>query len=173
MTGSAGPTITARATWRCAGRSPTCCSRSRAGAPPPNWASKCSATPRSGTAGWSARRSEWRTFTTMTTSEIATVLAWHDALNEQDFDTLLVLSSDDIEVGDANGAAQGHTALLDWARSSGIRAEPGRMYVRDGVVVVEQAITSAEGNTAAATAFRVVHDHITSVFRHNDLASAL
>ena len=24
----------------------------------------------------------------MTTSEIATVLAWHDALNEQDFDTL-------------------------------------------------------------------------------------
>ena len=25
----------------------------------------------------------------MTTSEIATVLAWHDALNEHDFDTLL------------------------------------------------------------------------------------
>jgi ketosteroid isomerase-like protein len=109
----------------------------------------------------------------MTTSEIATVLAWHDALNEQDFDTLVALSSDDIEVGDANGAAQGHTALLDWARTSGIKAEPGRMYVRDGVVVVEQAITSAEGNSAAAAAFRVVHDHITSVFRHPDVATAL
>jgi ketosteroid isomerase-like protein len=110
----------------------------------------------------------------MTTSEIATVLAWHDALNGQDFDTLMALSSGDIEVGDANGAAQGHAALLDWARSTGVTAEPGRMYVRDGVVVVEQQITSAAGNsTTAATAFRVVRDHITSVFRHDDLASAL
>ncbi len=109
----------------------------------------------------------------MTTSEIATVLAWHDALNERDFDTLLSLSSDDIEVGDAKGAAQGHDALLDWAQSPDVRAEPGRMYVHDGVVVVEQEITSAAGNTTAASAFRVVHDHITSVFRHPDLATAL
>ena len=109
----------------------------------------------------------------MTTSEIATVLAWHDALNEQDFDTLVALSSDDVEVGDAKGAAQGHTALLEWARSSGVKAEPGRIYVHDGVVVVEQAVTSAAGSTTAASAFRVVHDHITSVFRHDDLAAAL
>jgi hypothetical protein len=45
--------------------------------------------------------------------------------------------------------------------------------VRDGVVVVEQAVTSDAGNTTAASAFRVVHDHITSVFRHADLATAL
>jgi hypothetical protein len=109
----------------------------------------------------------------MTTSEIATVLAWHDALNEQDFDTLLALSSDDIEVGDANGATQGHQALLEWARSTGVQVEPGRMYVRDGVVVVEQQVTSPSGAAAAASAFRVVHDHVTSVFRHDDLASAL
>jgi ketosteroid isomerase-like protein len=109
----------------------------------------------------------------MTTSEIATVLAWHDALNEQDFDTLVSLSSDDIEVGDAQGAAQGHAALLDWARSAGIKAEPGRIYVHDGVVVVEQQVSSTAGSTTAAAAFRVVHDHVTSVFRHNDLASAL
>ena len=109
----------------------------------------------------------------MTTSEIATVLAWHDALNEQDFDTLVALSSDDVEIGDANGAAQGHGALLEWARSSSIEAEPGRMYVHDGVVVVEQEITSETGHTTGAVAFRVVHDHVTSVFRHPDLASAL
>ena len=42
----------------------------------------------------------------MTTSEIATVLAWHDALNAADVDTLVGLSSDDIEVGDAHGAAK-------------------------------------------------------------------
>ena len=73
----------------------------------------------------------------MTTSEIATVLAWHDALNEQDFDTLVALSSDDIDVGDSSGAVQGHAALVEWAGSAGIKVEPGRMYVHDGVVVVE------------------------------------
>jgi ketosteroid isomerase-like protein len=46
----------------------------------------------------------------MTTSEIATVLAWHDALNASDLDTLVALSSDDIEVGDAHGAAQANPA---------------------------------------------------------------
>jgi ketosteroid isomerase-like protein len=114
-------------------------------------------------------------FSTMTTSEIATVLAWHDALNEQDFDTLVSLSSDDIEVGNADGAVQGHDALVEWAESAGITVEPGRMYVHDGVVVVEQQITWASDGTtvAAASAFRVVHDHVTSVFRHDDLPSAL
>ncbi|MCW2690164.1 MAG: hypothetical protein JWR37_5054 [Mycobacterium sp.] len=102
----------------------------------------------------------------MTTSEIATILAWHDALNEQDLDTLIALSSDDIDVGDANGAVQGHDALLEWATSSSIAAVPGRMYVHDGVVVVEE-------QDGKAAAFRVVHDKVTSVFRHDDLASAL
>jgi hypothetical protein len=103
----------------------------------------------------------------MTTSEIATVLAWHDALNEQDFDTLLQVSSEDIEFGDANGAGQGHQALLEWARSLSVTAaDPGRLYVRDGVVVAEE-------QDGAGVAFRVVHDHVTSVFRHPDLAAAL
>jgi hypothetical protein len=39
------------------------------------------------------------------------------------------------------------------------------MYVHDGIVVVELS--------DAALAFRVVRDHVTSVFRHDDLASAL
>ena len=51
----------------------------------------------------------------MTTSEIATVLAWHDALNDQNLGTLAQLSSDDIEIGDAHGAAQGREALQQWA----------------------------------------------------------
>jgi ketosteroid isomerase-like protein len=127
----------------------------------------------SGPGGLSAPSSEWRNFTTMSTSEIATVLAWHDAFNDHDFDTLVALSSDDIEVGDRKGAAQGHAALLEWARSAGIKAEPGRIYVHDGVVVVEQQVTSPAGDTTAAAAFRVVRDHVTSVFRHSDLAAAL
>jgi len=111
---------------------------------------------------------------TMSTSEIATVLAWHDALNASDVETLVALSSDDIEMGDAHGAAQGHEALRTWATSREGTAEPGRMYVHDGVVVVEQKVTTPDGAvTHAAAAFRVVHDRVTSVFRHEDLASAL
>jgi hypothetical protein len=103
----------------------------------------------------------------MTTSEIATVLAWHDALTTKDFDTLLQVSSDDIEFGDADGAGQGHDALREWAGSLGVTAaDPGRLYVRDGVVVAEE-------QAGDAVAFRVVHDHVTSVFRHPNLSSAL
>jgi ketosteroid isomerase-like protein len=110
----------------------------------------------------------------MTTSEMATVLAWHDALNAGDTDTLLALSSDDIEVGDAHGAAQGHAALQEWATAHPRHAEVGRIYVHDGVVVVEQKVGgSGESGQTVASAFRVVHDHVTSVFRHDDLAAAL
>ena len=104
----------------------------------------------------------------MTTSEIATVLAWHDALNAADVDALLSLSSEDIEVGDAHGAAQGHIALRDW-----ITANPRSVEV-GGVVVVEQKISGpGESGSDAASAFRVVRDHVTSAFRHQDLAAAL
>ena len=110
----------------------------------------------------------------MTTSEIATVLAWHDALNARDLDTLEQLSSDDIEVGDATGAAQGHAALRTWAQDLPATVEPGRVFVHDGVVVAEQTVTDADGiSSAGAAAFRVVRDHVTSVFRHDDLAAAL
>ncbi len=112
----------------------------------------------------------------MSTSEIATVLAWHDALNTADLDTLIALSSDDIEIGDADGAAQGHGALRDWAQRSAAGIEVGQIYYHDGVVVVEERLTSKTdpGQVGtAASAFRVVHDHVTSVFRHDDLAAAL
>jgi hypothetical protein len=112
----------------------------------------------------------------MTTSEIATVLAWHDALNAADIATLESLSSDDIEIGDAHGGAQGHAALREWAASRKVTTELGQMYVHDGVVVVEQKGSAPDDSgtiTSNALAFRVVHDHVTSVFRHQDLASAL
>lgn len=110
----------------------------------------------------------------MSTSEIATVLAWHDALSTGDLDTLGSLSSDDIEIGDSRGAAQGHAALRTWAQGSDATIEVGDIYYRDGVVVVTERITHTSGAAdTAASAFRVVHDHVTSVFRHPDLAAAL
>jgi limonene-1,2-epoxide hydrolase len=112
----------------------------------------------------------------MSTSEIATVLAFHDALSAADLDTLVSLSSADIEIGDARGAAQGHAALREWAQRSDASVEVGEIYYRDGVVVVEERITakSDPGDVrTAASAFRVVRDHVTSAFRHDDLAAAL
>jgi len=112
----------------------------------------------------------------MSTSEIATVLAFHDALSAADIDTLMSLASDDIEIGDAYGAAQGHAALRQWAQRLDASVEVGEIYYRDGVVVVGERITakSDPGDVrTAASAFRVVHDHVTSAFRHDDLAAAL
>jgi hypothetical protein len=112
----------------------------------------------------------------MSTSEIATVLAWHDALSSADLGTLAELSSDDVEIGDAHGAAQGHVALRAWALRTAATIEVGDIYYRDGVVVVEERITpdSDPGSAStAASAFRVVADHVTAVFRHDDLAAAL
>ncbi|WP_137723269.1 nuclear transport factor 2 family protein [Prescottella subtropica] len=116
----------------------------------------------------------------MRISEIATVLAWHDAFNDSDIETLLALSSDDIEIGGAEGAAQGLAALREWAGSAGLTLVPGRMFVHDGVVVVEERATvnpdeavEAVEATNVATAFRVVHDQVTAVFQHDTLASAL
>ncbi len=112
----------------------------------------------------------------MSTSEIATVLAWHDALSTGDTGTLESLSSDDVEIGDAHGAAQGHAALREWARRTDATFEVGEIYYRDGVVVVEERITPRDGSApvrTAASAFRVVDDHVTAAFRHDDLTAAL
>jgi ketosteroid isomerase-like protein len=110
----------------------------------------------------------------MTTSEKATVLAWHDALNARDLGTLVELSSDDIEVGDAHGAVQGHAALREWASGVTSTVTVGRLFIRDGVVVAEEQIAGGDGAPrGSASSFRVVHDKVTSVFRHDDLASAL
>lgn len=112
----------------------------------------------------------------MSTSEIATVLAWHDALSAADLDTLVALSSDDVEIGDAHGAAQGHAALREWAQRTNADIEVGDIYYREGVVVVGERITPHEDPSAvrtAASAFRVVDDHVTAAFRHDDLAAAL
>ena len=110
----------------------------------------------------------------MSTSEIATVLAFHDALSTSDIGTLTSLSSADIEIGDANGAVQGHAALREWARQTEATVEVGDIYYRDGVVVVAETITTESGDVStAASAFRVVHDHVTSAFRHDSLAAAL
>ena len=108
------------------------------------------------------------------TTEISTVLAWHDALNNGDVDSLLQVSSDDVELSGPDGASQGTGALREWAADEDVQLQPGRTFVHHGVVVVEEQASWAGGRTATiASAFRVVGHEVVSVFRHTDLAEAL
>lgn len=111
----------------------------------------------------------------MSTSEIATVLAWHDALNDHDVDTLLSLCTDDVDLGGADASLQGKPAVQRWAEGLGATLTVGRTYYRDGIVVAEAELTTPveSGAKTVATAFRVVHDRIATIFRHDTLAEAL
>lgn len=124
--------------------------------------------------------------TAKNTTDTATVLAWHDALNARDVDTLVAVSSDDVELSGPRGASQGLTALREWAAESGVQLVAGRMFVHDGVVVVQEQGTwpgtdddstatdpTAAGTATIASAYRVVDGQVVSVFRHADLDEAL
>ncbi|GGC74352.1 hypothetical protein GCM10011410_29530 [Hoyosella rhizosphaerae] len=107
---------------------------------------------------------------------MATVLAWHEALNSSEFDTLLDLSSDDIEIITPEQVGQGIAALKEWAASGDESYVPGRIYAHDGVVVVEEKIfhgASEKDVIKGASAFRVVDDQVTSMFRHATIEDAL
>ncbi|AEF39116.1 nuclear transport factor 2 family protein [Hoyosella subflava] len=111
----------------------------------------------------------------MSTSEIATVLAWHEALNTREIATLIQLSSEDIEIAAPDHASQGIAALCDWAESVDTGFVPGRMYYRGGVVVVEEELhhsASERDLDVQASAFRVVDDQVVSMFRHASLDEA-
>ncbi|NLV78745.1 MAG: nuclear transport factor 2 family protein [Rhodococcus sp.] len=112
----------------------------------------------------------------MSTSEIATVLAWHDAVNSNDIDTLVELSSDDIVLPtDDDDPDQGLDELREWATTSGVTLEPGRMFVHAGIVVVEERSTWAadpQNPVDEAIAFRVVDDQVVTVVRHPRLTDA-
>ncbi|WP_278313590.1 nuclear transport factor 2 family protein [Lolliginicoccus levis] len=111
----------------------------------------------------------------MSTSDMATVLAWHEALNGRDLETLVDLSSDDVDIAAVDHASQGIAALREWASALTVTLSPGRIFAHDGVVVVEEHIAgSAPGDEAeAASAFRVVDDQVTSMFRHGTVEEAL
>jgi len=109
----------------------------------------------------------------VSTSEIATVLAWHDALNSGDVDTLIDLSSDDVELAGPRGASQGIDALRSWAQDAGVHLVAGRMFTQHGVFVVQEEAAWADGTATVASALRVVDNQVVSVFRHTDLDEAL
>jgi hypothetical protein len=113
-------------------------------------------------------------------ASIATVIAWHEALNEGDVERLLALSDDEIEVGGPRGSGHGAQLLRDWVGRANIHLEAGRVFLRgDRVVVEEQARwRSAETGLLSepqtvASAFLVRDHRVARVVRHPDLTAAL
>ncbi len=134
----------------------------------------------------------------MTSATVETVLAWHAALHQADVERVLSLSTEDVEVGGPRGAGRGADLLRDWVARAGVRLEPGRIFSRGEVVVVEQSARwpSGDGQPAdpqvvepsarwpsggghladpqhVASVFLVNDGRVASVIRHVDLPTAL
>ncbi|HEX5418166.1 MAG TPA: nuclear transport factor 2 family protein [Chloroflexota bacterium] len=113
-------------------------------------------------------------------SKFRVVQAWHQALNAGDVETLVALSTEDVEVGGPRGASRGVAVLREWVARAGIRLEPGRVFQRGEVVVVEQTAEWREPGTGRivgqqnlASLFVVRNGLVSRVIRYPDLATAL
>jgi ketosteroid isomerase-like protein len=116
------------------------------------------------------------------TPEIATVRAWHEAVNAGDVERAVELCRDDVEVGGPRGVAHGRQVVREWFARAGIRLEPARVFQRGEAVVAEQraewrrdrgAEPGDDDVHAIASAFVVRDGLIARVTRHDDLAVAL
>jgi hypothetical protein len=112
---------------------------------------------------------------------LAIVAAWHDALNRGDFDTMIALSADVIEVGGPRGRTTALAAeiLREWVERAGIHLETRRWFQREGTLVVEESAIwrDASGEPTApaivASAFSLEDGRVRSVIRYGSLHEAL
>lgn len=111
---------------------------------------------------------------------IATVRAWHEAVNAGDVERAVALADADVEMGGPRGTVRGLATLREWVEQSGIQLQPRRIFARDERIVVEQVATWRVPATAeltardtVASAFVVRDGLIHSIVRYPDLASAL
>jgi ketosteroid isomerase-like protein len=110
---------------------------------------------------------------------LAIVQAWHRAVNAGDVDTLVSLSTEDVEVGGPRGSGHGASLLREWFGRAGIRLDPERAWQRDEVCVVAQRArwSGPDGGPGApqdvASVFRVRNGRVASVVRYGDVAEAL
>lgn len=108
------------------------------------------------------------------------VESWLTALNTQDIDRLLALSSAQIEVVGPRGVGHGHQLLREWLARAGLHLSTVRLFARDNrVVVAQRAVWHAPetgavaGQAEVASRFLVVQGQVGQYARHEDLDSAL
>ena len=116
----------------------------------------------------------------MSTPEVEAVLAWHEALNAGDAESVASLAHPEVEVGGPRGSARGRQVLKDWVGRANVRLEPLRTFQRAGTVVVEAAATwrdagtgEAVGMATVATVFALDRGMVAGIFRHDGLEEAL
>ncbi len=112
-----------------------------------------------------------------TSTEIQTVIAWHEALNSGDVERLVGLSHPDVEVGGPRGKGHGAQILREWVDRANIHLEPGLIFQEAAAVVVEQAAewssTDRSSRQTVASVFLVHDGLVTSVVRYPGLTEAL
>ena len=120
----------------------------------------------------------------MNDNGVRIVVAWHEALNAGDADRLIDLSHPDVVMGGPRGrvgeVARGAGLLREWVARANIRLEPHRVFQCEETVVVEEEAEWRSpdteviiGSQTVASVFVVRGGRVTSVVRHEDLASAL
>lgn len=109
------------------------------------------------------------------------IVAWHDAVGDQDVQAVAELVHPDVTVGGPKGSGQGLELMLDWVRSSGIVLEIESFLQRGLTFVVAQTATWPDPATdtrrtepiAVASVFVVLGSQISRVLRFDDVESAL
>jgi hypothetical protein len=116
----------------------------------------------------------------VTGPELDSVLAWHEALNAGDAERVASLSHPEVEIGGPRGSARGRQVLKDWVGRANVRLEPLRSFQRGRTVVVEEAATWRDAQTAetvgaatVATVFEFDGGLVTGIFRYDGLKDAL
>lgn len=115
----------------------------------------------------------------MTSQEIITVQAWHNALNSSNKEKLSALVREDVKIGGPRGSVKGVGMMLEWVDRAKVTFTPQRYFRQNEVIVVEalgewhapemEEITSSQ---TVATVF-VVEDHlISSISRYDSLKEA-
>ena len=112
--------------------------------------------------------------------QLATVAAWHRAVNAGAAEQAGALCTDEVEIGGPRGAAHGRDVLVDWVLRAGIRMEPVRWFCGAAGAVVEQdarwldPVSGEPGEPVRlATAFGLVNGRISRVLRDPDTPAAL
>src|SRR5215203_3254781 len=110
-------------------------------------------------------------------TEIQTVIAWHEALNSGDVERLVELSHPEVAVGGPRGNAHGAQILREWVDRANIRLEPGHIFHEANTVVVQQEaewVSAEPGSRQTVASIFLVHDGlVTSVVRYPGLTEAL
>ena len=116
----------------------------------------------------------------MTGHELDNVLAWHEALNAGDAESVASLAHPEVEVGGPRGSARGRQVLKDWVARANVRLEPLRSFKCGGTMVVEEAATWRDAQTGesvgaatVATVFELDGGLVTGIFRYDGLEDAL